>query len=173
MNTPSPHPLPQGGEGLSVLSPLPEGEGWVRALFSYLFRFPREGGDPDPFAPAGSGKPAPPSASWRSASRRSNPGEHHVRRVSAPASLRYTRNDAEKSRQLPLPSLRSNLPPLGEVARSDEGRLLSPTKPQALATEGPALRTWACHPHSQPSPLARPSARDSASLERRGAAAAR
>jgi hypothetical protein len=31
--SPSPNPLPQGGEGLSVLSPRPEGEGWVRALF--------------------------------------------------------------------------------------------------------------------------------------------
>jgi len=31
--TPSPHPLPQGGEGFIVLSPLPMGEGWVRALF--------------------------------------------------------------------------------------------------------------------------------------------
>ena len=33
--TPSPHPLPQGGEGFAVLSPLPEGEGRVRALFPY------------------------------------------------------------------------------------------------------------------------------------------
>ena len=33
-DTPSPNPLPQGGEDLSVLSPLPVGEGWVRALFS-------------------------------------------------------------------------------------------------------------------------------------------
>ena len=31
--TPSPNPLPQGGEGLFLLSPLPVGEGWVRALF--------------------------------------------------------------------------------------------------------------------------------------------
>jgi len=30
---PSPNPLPQGGEGFVFLSPLPEGEGWVRALF--------------------------------------------------------------------------------------------------------------------------------------------
>jgi hypothetical protein len=86
--TPSLRPSPpQEGEGLSVLSPLPEGEGWVRALFVFfktplpplggyfpqrrkileceifplgevarraegglvfsLFRFPREGGDPD------------------------------------------------------------------------------------------------------------------------------
>ena len=129
-------PSPPRGRGLRTQSPLPVGEGWVRALFffrlpredihptghypperkglgprlrgedgwmrsgtyrpsscergrgkalfSYLFRFPREGGDPDPFAPAGSGKPAQPSASLRGASRRSNPGEHHVRPVSAP-----------------------------------------------------------------------------------------
>jgi hypothetical protein len=32
--TPSPNPLPQGGEGFTGLSPLPVGEGWVRALLS-------------------------------------------------------------------------------------------------------------------------------------------
>ena len=36
--SPSPNPLPQGGEGFSDLSPLPVGEGWVRALF--FFRLP-------------------------------------------------------------------------------------------------------------------------------------
>ena len=47
--TPSPNPLPQGGEGLFLLSPLPVGEGWVRALFVFLplTRVPREGGDPE------------------------------------------------------------------------------------------------------------------------------
>ncbi len=34
--TPSPNPLPQGGEGFFFLSPLPVGEGWVRALFVFL-----------------------------------------------------------------------------------------------------------------------------------------
>jgi hypothetical protein len=35
--TPSPHPLPlEGGEGFSQFSPLPVGEGWVRALFSFF-----------------------------------------------------------------------------------------------------------------------------------------
>ncbi len=34
--SPSPNPLPQGGEGFLILSPLPEGEGWVRALFYRL-----------------------------------------------------------------------------------------------------------------------------------------
>ena len=34
-NTPSPNPLPQGGEGFFFLSPLPEGEGWVRASFCF------------------------------------------------------------------------------------------------------------------------------------------
>ena len=35
--TPSLRPSPpQGGEGLSVLSPLPEGEGWVGALFVFF-----------------------------------------------------------------------------------------------------------------------------------------
>jgi hypothetical protein len=38
--TPSPNPLPQGGEGFIILSPLPVGEGWVRALFPYYFVFP-------------------------------------------------------------------------------------------------------------------------------------
>ncbi len=45
--TPSPNPLPQGGEGLFLLSPLPVGEGWVRALFFLSTRVPREGGDPE------------------------------------------------------------------------------------------------------------------------------
>jgi|GEM_PF-2446456 len=38
--TPSPNPLPQGGEGLNILSPLPVGEGWVRALFVFLNKNP-------------------------------------------------------------------------------------------------------------------------------------
>ena len=40
MNTPSPNPLPQGGEGFVLLSPLPEGEGWVRDLLFYPPNFP-------------------------------------------------------------------------------------------------------------------------------------
>ncbi|MEY4250039.1 MAG: hypothetical protein RJA87_1672 [Pseudomonadota bacterium] len=41
MNTPSPDPLPlKGREGLFFLSPLPEGKGWVRALFLFSFWFP-------------------------------------------------------------------------------------------------------------------------------------
>ena len=36
--TPSPNPLPKGARALSFcLSPLPEGEGWLRALFVKLF----------------------------------------------------------------------------------------------------------------------------------------
>ena len=42
---PSPNPLPQGGEDLFLLNPLPVGEGWVRALFFLSARVPREGGD--------------------------------------------------------------------------------------------------------------------------------
>jgi len=36
LNTPSPNPLPQEGEGLIGSSPLPEGEGGVRALLVFL-----------------------------------------------------------------------------------------------------------------------------------------
>ena len=46
--TPSPRPLPQGGEGFALLSPFSEGEGGVRALFP-SFRVPRAGGDPEPY----------------------------------------------------------------------------------------------------------------------------
>ena len=44
-------PSPPRGRGLIGSSPLPVGEGWVRASFS-IFRVPREGGDPDLFTPA-------------------------------------------------------------------------------------------------------------------------
>ncbi len=49
--TPSPNPLPlKGARAYSFfLSPLPVGEGWVRAFLVSLSRVPREGGDPDPF----------------------------------------------------------------------------------------------------------------------------
>ena len=40
MNTPSPNPLPQGGEGFSPLNPLPVGEGRVRAFLVSLKKKP-------------------------------------------------------------------------------------------------------------------------------------
>jgi hypothetical protein len=40
MSSPSPNPLPQGGRGFIGSSPLPEGEGWVRALFVFLKQDP-------------------------------------------------------------------------------------------------------------------------------------
>ena len=50
-------PSPPRGRGLEPKSPLPEGEGWVRAFFSSTppTRLPREGGGPDPFAQTGVG----------------------------------------------------------------------------------------------------------------------
>ncbi len=54
---PPPHPTlsPKGARAFPFfLSPLPVGEGWVRALFPSL-RVPREGGDPDPFTQVVSG----------------------------------------------------------------------------------------------------------------------
>ncbi len=34
--SPSPNPPPPWGRGLEPISPLPEGEGWVRALFVFF-----------------------------------------------------------------------------------------------------------------------------------------
>ncbi len=46
MPPPSPNPLPlKGREGLFFLSPLPEGEGWVRALFFIFVLVPRLRGE--------------------------------------------------------------------------------------------------------------------------------
>ncbi len=58
---PSPNPLPLKGERAYsfFLSPLPVGEGWVRAFLVSLYRVPREGGDPDPFTQTENGPLAP------------------------------------------------------------------------------------------------------------------
>ena len=117
MNTPHSQPSPpQGGKGLIGSSPLPVGEGWVRALFSSHPRVPREGGDPDPFNRTENG-PLPRLCEAHRAEATQGIITSGPRQ--SPGLLRCARNDAGDGGvdEHPLPRLRRYFPQRGKIYR--------------------------------------------------------
>ena len=108
-------PSPPRGRGLERISPLPVGEGWVRALFSSHPRVPREGGDPDPFTRTENG-PLPRLCEAHRAEATQGIITSGPRQ--SPGLLRCARNDAVRiveEHPLTQPS-----PPRGARARTDK-----------------------------------------------------
>ncbi len=95
LTQPSP---PQGGEGFIGSSPLPVGEGWVRAfLVSFLPFSPRRRG-PRPFHSSGNRTTGPLPRNCEAQRAEATQGNIHSGPCQSPGLLRFARNDAGMGR---------------------------------------------------------------------------